>query len=296
MSDLNQLPVEELAALPEWLVPPGRKAEVEAFKARKRRAAALRTTEEEEQEIVAARLRAGLEADGSRANGLALQFLNPKQGRVVDATQRTAPKMAALIGVISEQVRASFLAGSLLLFLPAANADMRDAFKRQERAEEVRNSCRFFDDAQWQKVVVWDQRSKPLISSGRIFVSRGGTIFGMGENLSGLMRTGERTEPRSCYRESEASTSFARRMGTHIHFYKDGSGSRNQTVVEGDYLVTYISDCSKWKCSAYILKKVLGLKIGSATYYRIQAEKSKGEWLSLPEDKPLQLPPRIKEN
>jgi len=27
MSDLNQLPVEELASLPDWLIPPSRKAE-----------------------------------------------------------------------------------------------------------------------------------------------------------------------------------------------------------------------------------------------------------------------------
>lgn len=39
MADLNQLPIEELAGLPDWLIPPSRKAEVEAHNARKRREA-----------------------------------------------------------------------------------------------------------------------------------------------------------------------------------------------------------------------------------------------------------------
>jgi len=39
MADLNQLPVEELAGLPDWLIPPSRKAEVSAFVARRRREA-----------------------------------------------------------------------------------------------------------------------------------------------------------------------------------------------------------------------------------------------------------------
>jgi len=80
MADLNQLSVEELAAMPDWLIPPSRKAEVEAFKARKRRAAAQRTPEEEEQEIVAARLRAGLEADGSRTKRFGSALPESKTG------------------------------------------------------------------------------------------------------------------------------------------------------------------------------------------------------------------------
>lgn len=37
MADLNRLPVEELAGMPDWLIPPSRKAEVEVFQARKAR-------------------------------------------------------------------------------------------------------------------------------------------------------------------------------------------------------------------------------------------------------------------
>jgi len=50
MADLQQLPVEELAGLPDWLVPPSRKGEVSAFLAKKRREAQGLLTSEKETE------------------------------------------------------------------------------------------------------------------------------------------------------------------------------------------------------------------------------------------------------
>ena len=81
MADLNQLPVEELAAMPDWLIPPSRKAEVEVFKARKRRGVTEKSVEEEQQEIKDARRRAGLEADGSRTQRFGAAAPQPKTGR-----------------------------------------------------------------------------------------------------------------------------------------------------------------------------------------------------------------------
>ena len=80
MADLNQLPVEELAAMPDWLIPPSRKAEVEVFKARKRRGVTEKSVEEEQQEIKDARRRAGLEADGSRTQRFGAAAPQPKTG------------------------------------------------------------------------------------------------------------------------------------------------------------------------------------------------------------------------
>ena len=50
MADLQQLPVEELAGLPDWLVPPSRKGEVSAFLAKKRREAQGLLTSKKETE------------------------------------------------------------------------------------------------------------------------------------------------------------------------------------------------------------------------------------------------------
>jgi hypothetical protein len=61
----------------------------------------------------------------------------------------------------------------------------------------------------------------------------------------------------------------ARRMGTHKYLHPDGSGSQNQTVVEGDFLVTYTSSCVKWKCRPYVRRYVLAVRIGSTTYNSI---------------------------
>lgn len=68
MSDLKQLPVEELAGMPGWLIPLSRKAEVDAFLARKRRGVTKKTAEEEELEAEAARQRAKLPCDGQMPN------------------------------------------------------------------------------------------------------------------------------------------------------------------------------------------------------------------------------------
>lgn len=65
--DLNSLPLDELAFLPEWMVPASRKSELIKYKARKKRGLDKeKTYEEQQEEIKTARLNAGLKKDGSK--------------------------------------------------------------------------------------------------------------------------------------------------------------------------------------------------------------------------------------
>jgi hypothetical protein len=95
MPDLNSLSLEELAGLPDWMVPPSRKAELAEYKARKRRGAVPKTPEEEQQEAEAARRKAGLQADGSKPNwigraagGSPVTKEGPRGGRYTEGVTR----------------------------------------------------------------------------------------------------------------------------------------------------------------------------------------------------------------
>lgn len=91
---LNKLSLDELTQLPDWMVPPGRKTELNAYKARKRRGIkALKSSEEENDAIKAARMRAGLRSDGSKPdrrgtsapNNESTEKLGPRGGRYTEA-------------------------------------------------------------------------------------------------------------------------------------------------------------------------------------------------------------------
>lgn len=65
--DLSSLSIDELAFLPEWMVPISRKSELMKYKARKRRRLnEEKTPEEQQKELEDARIRAGLNGDGSK--------------------------------------------------------------------------------------------------------------------------------------------------------------------------------------------------------------------------------------
>ena len=86
--------------------------------------------------------------------------------------------------------------------------------------------------------------------------------------------SGGSQKPRTCSGGSSVNLWSAQKMGTHTHFYDDGSGTKNQTVVEGDFLVTYAQNCSRWACSGPVTRHVLGVRIGSATYKAAKAKKT----------------------
>ena len=95
MSDLSQLPLEQLAALPEWMVPPGRKSELEAYLAKKRRGddSPDRSPEEQQREVEEARVRAGLNRDGTpreqpRGSPGPMTKRGPRGGRYTEARTR----------------------------------------------------------------------------------------------------------------------------------------------------------------------------------------------------------------
>ena len=90
--DLNKAPLEELAQLPDWMVPPSRKSELDAYKARKRRGVTgEKSAEQKGKEAEEARKRAGLNADGSKPSWIGVpersspQIKNgPRGGRYTD--------------------------------------------------------------------------------------------------------------------------------------------------------------------------------------------------------------------
>jgi hypothetical protein len=168
----------------------------------------------------------------------------------------------------------------------AAVADMRDAFNKQQKATDYLNSCLHYDKAQWQSY--YEGRSKKSLGNERVLVRPDKTLLFTEEDLfyfldkrlqeSGVNEAREklreqtgllpRRQQEPAKRECRARTPFhgARKMGNYTHLYSDGSGDKNLTVVEGDFLVTYSSGCLKWKCSSFVSRYVIGVRIGSPSY------------------------------
>lgn len=61
----DELSTEELAAMPDWMVPPSRKLEIEKFKGSLRRGSNGKSEEEKNRKLQENRVRAGLNPDGS---------------------------------------------------------------------------------------------------------------------------------------------------------------------------------------------------------------------------------------
>lgn len=177
-------------------------------------------------------------------------------------------------------------AAAFALLIGPAAADMRDAFNKQQKATDYLNSCLHYDKAQWQSY--YEGRSKKSLGNERVLVRPDKTMLFTEEDLfyfldkrlqeSGVNEAREKLREQSglplrrrretAQRECRARTPFhgARKMGNYTHFYSDGSGDKNLTVVEGDFLVTYSSGCLKWKCSRQVSRYVLGVRIGSPSY------------------------------
>jgi len=100
MSDLNQLPLEQLAALPEWMVPPGRKSELEAYLAKKRRGddSPDRSPEEQQREVEEARGRAGLNPDGTTQERMTAGPSSSSTGKQVSNAYRFTDKDSSSYG------------------------------------------------------------------------------------------------------------------------------------------------------------------------------------------------------
>lgn len=174
----------------------------------------------------------------------------------------------------------------VLLLSRSAVADMRDTFKEQQKATDYLNSCLHWDKAQWQGYS--EGLSKQSLSNEMVLVRPDKTLLFTEEDLiywldkrlqeSGVNEAREKLREQSglpprrrretAKRECRTRTPFhgARKMGNHTHLYSDGSGSKNLTVIEGDFLVTYSSGCLKWKCSRHVSRYVLGVRIGSPSY------------------------------
>ena len=164
----------------------------------------------------------------------------------------------------------------------AAVADMRDAFNEQQKATDYLNSCLHYDKAQWQSY--YEGRSKKSLGNERVLVRPDKTLLFTEEDFlylldkrlqeSGVNEAREKLREQTgllprrhqepAKRECRARTPFhgARKMGNYTHLYSDGSGNKNLTVVEGDFLVTYLSGCLKWKCSSFVSRYVIGVRIG----------------------------------
>lgn len=158
-------------------------------------------------------------------------------------------------------------------------ADMREAFKAQDKATKERDSCIHFDKAQWQGYSSISLSGKPVLAGYRILVRSDGTLHDVEEKP--FFRTSlppATTASRTCRGGLGLYLSQARKMGTHKYLYPDGSGSQNQTVIEGDFLVTYTSSCVKWKCSPYVSRYVLAVRIGSPTYRAVESGQKQAEY------------------
>jgi len=155
-------------------------------------------------------------------------------------------------------------AAAALLTGPAA-ADMRDAFKKQQKATDYLNSCLHYDKAQWQGILNWGGENM-LLRSQRVLIRPDKTLLITKEDFLYTLRP--ESEKRTC--RSVTPIHGARKMGSHTHLYSDGSGSKNQTVIEGDFLVTYHSWCLKWKCTKIVDRHVFGVRIGSPSYEAVK--------------------------
>ena len=166
-----------------------------------------------------------------------------------------------------------------LLFAYPVHADMRSTWSQQEKLTNERNSCEHYDAAQWQE---WRSFSRDVVpaslGSGRVLIRPNGTLFATRLDLFYEIEQmrgrplGRSFKPRTC--SGGGNLWSAKKMGTHTHFHDDGSGSKNQTVVEGDFLVTYSQSCIRWACGGHVTRHVLGVRIGSPTYKAASGKKT----------------------